>query len=73
IPVKFLKPKVEIGSAAGLAKCLLDKEIVLYCKSGIRSAQALTTLKAAGLHNVKHLDGGIAEWTRTIDSSLLVY
>ncbi|XTK97621.1 hypothetical protein ACQKB4_16610 [Mycobacterium tuberculosis] len=25
----------------------LDKEIVLYCKSGIRPAQALTTLKAA--------------------------
>ncbi|CFE39771.1 molybdenum cofactor biosynthesis protein B [Mycobacterium tuberculosis] len=57
----------------GLAQLPLDKEIVLYCKSGIRSAQALTTLKAAGLHNVKHLDGGIAEWTRTIDSSLLVY
>ncbi|WP_265349753.1 rhodanese-like domain-containing protein, partial [Mycobacterium tuberculosis] len=56
-----------------LAQLPLDKEIVLYCKSGIRSAQALTTLKAAGLHNVKHLDGGIAEWTRTIDSSLLVY
>ncbi|CRH12103.1 truncated transposase [Mycobacterium tuberculosis] len=55
------------------ADALVLKEIVLYCKSGIRSAQALTTLKAAGLHNVKHLDGGIAEWTRTIDSSLLVY
>ncbi|AIH57659.1 molybdopterin biosynthesis-like protein MoeZ, partial [Mycobacterium tuberculosis] len=73
IPGSILIPKGEIGSAAGLAQLPLDKEIVLYCKSGIRSAQALTTLKAAGLHNVKHLDGGIAEWTRTIDSSLLVY
>ena len=37
------------GHEAALAQLPQDKEIVLHCKSGVRSAEALAALKAAGL------------------------
>jgi len=50
-----------------------DKEIILFCKSGIRSEKALNKLIEVGVRNVKHLDGGINSWARTIDRNLPIY
>ena len=36
----------------------LDKEIVLFCAGGLRSALAAKTLKHMGFENVSHIDGG---------------
>jgi rhodanese-related sulfurtransferase len=36
--------------------------VILYCKSGGRSALAAATLAAMGYQNVAHLDGGINAW-----------
>lgn len=41
---------------------LNDRQIVLYCQSGNRSAQAAQKLFAAGFTNVAHLKGGLATW-----------
>ena len=38
--------------------------IILYCKTGRMSAEALKTLKAIGYINVRHLDGGMDAWKR---------
>jgi len=38
--------------------------IVLYCKTGRMSAEALTTLKGMGYTNVRHLDEGMEAWER---------
>ena len=38
--------------------------IILYCKSGRMSAETLATLKSMGYTNVKHLKGGMKEWSR---------
>ena len=37
-----------------------NKEIVLFCAGGLRSALAAKTLKEMGFENVSHIDGGFA-------------
>ena len=39
-----------------------DKQFLLYCKSGRRSAKALVIMKNMGFNKVHHLKGGITEW-----------
>lgn len=50
-----------------------SKEIVLYCKNGIRSLNALKYLKDAGFERVKNLEGGINAWIDQIDPMLQKY
>ena len=38
----------------------LDKEMVLFCAGGLRSALAAKTLKDMGYKKVSHIDGGFA-------------
>ncbi len=40
-----------------------DREIVLYCGTGGRSALAAETLDKMGYRNVRSMDGGIVAWT----------
>jgi adenylyltransferase/sulfurtransferase len=45
-----------------LADLPQDKPVVLYCKSGVRSAEALALLKDAGFADAKHVQGGVTAW-----------
>jgi sulfur-carrier protein adenylyltransferase/sulfurtransferase len=47
--------------------------IVLYCKTGVRSAEALALLKQSGFSTAKHLGGGINAYARTVDQSIPQY
>ena len=38
----------------------MNKEIVLFCAGGLRSALAAKSLKEMGFKNVSHIDGGFA-------------
>ena len=38
----------------------MNKEMVLFCAGGLRSALAAKTLKDMGFKNVSHVDGGFA-------------
>lgn len=51
---------------AGKDKLPSDKnaKIVLYCRSGSMSEEALLTLKSMGYRNVSHLDGGMLSWDK---------
>lgn len=40
-----------------------SKEIVTYCRAGLRAAHAYRILKNAGFHNVKYMDGSILAWS----------
>ena len=73
IPGSVLIPKGEIMSGEALASLPQDRQIVLHCKSGIRSAEALAALKAAGFRDAVHLQGGVVAWIRQVDPSLPVY
>jgi molybdopterin/thiamine biosynthesis adenylyltransferase/rhodanese-related sulfurtransferase len=48
-------------------------EIVIHCKSGVRSAKALRVLQEAGFRKLENLQGGILGWAETIDPSLPKY
>ena len=50
-----------------------DKEIVVHCKMGGRSAKAAAFLRTQGYTNVKNLKGGITDWSDKIDSSVPKY
>jgi rhodanese-related sulfurtransferase len=41
---------------------LKDEELILHCRSGVRSAQAGLFLEAMGFRNVKNLVGGMLDW-----------
>lgn len=47
--------------------------IIVYCKSGARSATAVRLLQAQGFRNVKSLAGGIIRWITEINPSLPKY
>ena len=49
-----------------------NDNIIIYCKSGVRSKKVCEFLKANDFNNVKNLEGGILAWAQTIDSDLLI-
>ncbi len=68
-----LIPKSLLTSAAGLAKLPHDRKAVLYCKTGVRSAEALAALKQAGFSDAVHLKGGIAAWAQQMQPDMVMY
>ncbi len=48
-------------------------EIILHCRSGKRSADALNRLKAKGFTRLKNVVGGITAWSEEIDPSVPKY
>ena len=69
IPGAVLIPKDEFMNGNALAKLPQDKRVVLYCKTGIRSAEALAIVKGAGLADAVHLGSGVVGWVNQIDPS----
>ena len=43
--------------------------VVLHCKTGIRSAEALAIAKGAGFGDAVHVGGGVAAWVNQVDTS----
>ena len=50
-----------------------DSEVVIYCRSGARSAQATQFLLANGFERVFNLEGGVLAWRLHVDPSLTAY
>ncbi|QDQ99366.1 ThiF family adenylyltransferase [Tomitella fengzijianii] len=65
------------GFAAGaedpLAELPPERRVVVYCKSGARSAQATAWLLEHGHRDVCNLAGGIDDWARTVDTAMPRY
>ncbi|MFB9907402.1 adenylyltransferase/sulfurtransferase MoeZ [Allokutzneria oryzae] len=73
IPGSVLIPKDRILSGEAFGELPQDKPIVLHCKSGARSAEALAALHRAGFGDAVHVGGGVLGWARDIDPSLPTY
>lgn len=65
---------IPLGELAGqLDQLDPEAELVLFCRTGIRSALAREILTGAGFLRVKSLRGGINAWARAMDANLPVY
>ncbi len=73
IPGATLIPKGEFLNGNALEKLPQDKKIVLHCKSGARSAEALAVVKNAGFSDAVHVGGGVLAWVSQVDPSLPSY
>ena len=70
IPGATLIPKGEFLNGSALEKLPAGQAIVLHCKSGARSAEALAIVKNAGFSDAVHVGGGVLSWIKTVDPSL---
>jgi adenylyltransferase/sulfurtransferase len=50
-----------------------ERELIVHCKSGMRSAKATQFLRQQGFQNVKNLKGGIHAWAEKIDPTMPKY
>ncbi len=72
IPGALLIPKGDFLNGKALAQLpSVDSgtQVVLHCKSGVRSAEALAVLKGAGYDDAVHVGGGVVAWVNQIDPS----
>jgi len=49
------------------------QEIVVHCRSGVRSANAIRDLQQHGFKKLLNLDGGILRWARDVDPGMPQY
>jgi molybdopterin/thiamine biosynthesis adenylyltransferase/rhodanese-related sulfurtransferase len=73
IPGAKLIPKDQILRGDALASLPNDRQIVMYCKSGVRSAETLAAVKRAGFSDAVHVQGGVTAWVNQVDPSLPSY
>lgn len=50
-----------------------DKDVVVYCRSGGRSGNAVNFLAQNGFTKIKNLVGGMLRWSDDVDSSFTKY
>lgn len=66
-----LIPLQDLSQAAD--QIATDKPVVVHCRSGKRSAQAIAQLSQSGFSNLYNLKGGILAWAQEIDASMPRY
>jgi len=66
-------PLARFRSGEAEADLPADRPVVLHCKAGGRSAEALALLRADGRDDVRHLDGGVLAWVRDVEPALPTY
>jgi len=69
IPGAVLIPKGDFLNGSALEQLPSDKQIVMHCKTGVRSAETLAIVKGAGYADAVHVGGGVSAWVNQIDPS----
>jgi sulfur-carrier protein adenylyltransferase/sulfurtransferase len=73
IPGSVLIPKNEFLMGDALASLPQDKQVVLHCKVGGRSAEVLAVVKGAGFADAIHVGGGVIAWVNQIEPEKPTY
>ena len=73
VPGSVLIPKGEFMNGSALGSLPQDKPVVIYCKSGGRSAEVLAVVKGAGFADAVHVGGGVVAWVNQIEPEKPVY
>ena len=73
IPGAILIPKGDFLDGSALSELPTDKRIVLHCKVGGRSAEALAVVKGAGFSDAVHVGGGVLAWVNQIEPDKPAY
>jgi len=50
-----------------------EREYVLFCRTGVRSARGVRQMSAAGFRKVKNLRGGLNAWAEQVDPTMMKY
>ena len=73
IPGAILIPKGKFLDGSALADLPTDKRVILHCKVGGRSAEALAVVKGAGFTDAVHVGGGVLAWVNQIEPDKPTY
>jgi rhodanese-related sulfurtransferase len=66
--------KIPLGTfSQNFGKIAKDTDVVVYCRSGARSAQAVQFLLANGYARARNLVGGINRWAEVMDPGMRKY
>jgi adenylyltransferase/sulfurtransferase len=69
IPGSVLIPKGDFLNGSALEQLPSDKQVVMHCKTGVRSAETLAIVKGAGYADAVHVGGGVVAWVNQVDPS----
>lgn len=73
LPTSRLIPLHELPDRLEELGAWKDREFVVYCHHGVRSAHAVAWLRTQGFHGARNLAGGIDRWSLEIDPSVRRY
>jgi len=73
IPGSVLIPKGDFLNGSALEQLPSDKQVVMHCKTGVRSAETLAIVKGAGFSDAVHVGGGVVAWVNQVDPSQPAY
>lgn len=74
--IAALPGAVRIGADEVLARAdevPTDRDVVVFCRSGVRSARVVEALRARGHAQARHLEGGLLAWSAQVDPSVTRY
>ena len=66
-------PLGRLREEAALPGVTQDRQVLVYCRSGARSAEAVRLLRAAGYGGASNVAGGVLRWRAEVDPGLPAY
>lgn len=72
-PEQVWVPLGHLREAASLPGVPLGRDLLVYCRSGVRSAEAVALLHAAGYLGAVNVTGGLLRWRDEVDPDIPAY